>query len=191
MKSKNLNRKSKNLTTNKVVKKTAKSSVFTHLFSIPKYKKELYLCFHPNDKDIDEKEIKTWTLTSIFTNIQINDLGILVRETLLLLIEAQSTWTLNILPRMLEYLGESYNRYVIETNQNIYGAKKVTLPSPELYVLYTGAKPIKEKVISFKKEFFNNDCPVDLKAKVITLSNSSKIIKEYIRFTKILDKNNK
>ena len=177
--------------TQKVVKKSVKSSVFTHLFSITKYKKELYLCFHPKDKDIKDEEIKTWTLSSIFTNIQINDLGILVRDTILVLVEAQSTWTLNILPRVLEYLGESFNRYVIETKQNIYGEKKVELPKPELYVLYTGNKVIKESEVSLNKEFYNNSSPVDVKIKVITIKNSSKILKEYIRFTKVLDKNNK
>ena len=178
-------------TTQKVVKKSAKSSVFTHLFSIAKYKKELYLCFHPKDKDIKDEEIKTWTLSSIFTNIQINDLGILVRDTILVLVEAQSTWTLNILPRVLEYLGESFNRYVIETKQNIYGEKKVKLPKPELYVLYTGNKVIKEREISLNKEFYDNSSPVEIKIKVITTKNSGKILKEYIKFTRVLDKNNK
>ncbi len=175
----------------RVVKRNVKSSVFTHLFSISKYKKELYLSLHPKEKDIEDKEIKTWTLSSIFTNIQINDLGLLVRDTLLVLVEAQSTWTLNILPRMLEYLAESYNRYVIETNQNIYGTKKVRLPKAELYVLYTGSKQIKDREISFKKEFFNDNSPIEIRAKVISLKNSSKIVKEYIRFSKVLDNKNK
>ena len=174
-----------------IVKRNVKSSVFTHLFSISKYKKELYVSLHPKDKDIDVKDIKTYTLSSIFTNIQINDLGLLVKDTLLVLVEAQSTWTLNILPRMIEYIGESFNRYVLETNQNIYGTKKVDLPKPELYVLYTGSKTIKDKSISFKKEFFNSKCPIDVKVNVITLNNSSKVVKEYIRFAKILDTNTK
>ena len=175
----------------KVTKKNAKASVFTHLFSIPRYKKELYLSLHPNDKSIREEEIETWTLFSVFTNIQLNDLGILVRDKILLLMEAQSTWTLNILPRIFEYLGESFNRYVIETEQNIYGPKRVKLPMPELYVLYTGRKNIKRKVISLRKEFFDNAGPIDLVVKVITVKNSSSILKEYIDFTKVLDKNNK
>ena len=174
-----------------ILKRNVKSSVFTHLFSISKYKKELYVSLHPKDKDIDVKDIKTYTLSSIFTNIQINDLGLLVKDTLLVLVEAQSTWTLNILPRMIEYIGESFNRYVLETNQNIYGTKKVDLPKPELYVLYTGIKTIKDKSISFKKEFFNSKCPIDVKVNVITLNNSSKVVKEYIRFAKILDTNTK
>ncbi len=182
--------KNKNSRNFKVVKKNAKSSVFTHIFSIPKYKRELYLSFHPKDKNIEDKEIKTWTLSSTFTNIQINDLGLLVRDIILLLVEAQSVWTLNILPRVFEYLAESFNRYVIETNQNIYGTKKVNLPKPELYVLYTGKKQIKEKIICLNKEFFHNEAPIDIKINVITLKNASKIVKEYIKFSKELDKNN-
>ena len=174
-----------------IVKRNIKSSVFTHLFSISKYKKELYVSLHPKDKSIDEKDIKTWTLSSIFTNIQINDLSLLVKNKLLVLVEAQSTWTLNILPRMIEYIGESFNRYVLETNQNIYGTKKVELPKPELYVLYTGSKLIKDKFISFKKEFFNNNCPIDIKINIITINNSNKVVKEYIKFTKIIDTNTK
>ena len=174
-----------------IVKRNIKSSVFTHLFSISKYKKELYISLHPKDNDIEEKEIKTWTLSSIFTNIQINDLSLLVKNKLLILVEAQSTWTLNILPRMIEYIGESFNRYVLETNQNIYGTKKVELPKPELYVLYTGNKIIKDKFISFKKEFFDNNCPIDIKINIITINNSNKVVKEYIKFSKIIDTNNK
>ncbi len=174
-----------------LVKRNIKSSVFTHLFSISKYKKELYLSLYPKDENIDEKDIKTWTLSSIFTNIQINDLGLLVKNKLLVLVEAQSIWTLNILPRMIEYIGESFNRYVLETNQNIYGTKKVVLPKPELYVLYTGSKIIKEKFISLKKEFFNNNCSIDVKVNIITLNNSSRVVKEYIKFAKIIDTNTK
>lgn len=176
---------------NKVIKRNVKASVFTHIFSIERYRKELYLCFHPRDGDISSKDIKEYTLSSVFTNIQVNDLGILVRDTLLVLVEAQSTWTYNILPRMLEYLAESYNRYIIDTNQNIYGTKNIILPKTELYVLYTGRKNVIEKEISLKDVFFNDDSPIDVKVNVITLNNASRIIKEYIKFSKIVDKNNK
>ena len=174
---------------NRKLKRIVKSSVFTHLFSISKYRKELYLCFHPRDRDVTCDDIKTYTISSILMNTQVNDLGLLVKDVLLVLVEAQSIWTLNIIPRMLEYLTESYNKYIIETKQNIYGTKKVKLPKPELYVLYTGDKVIDEKIISFKKEFFDYDCPIDIIVNVITLNNSSNIIREYIEFTKIFDNN--
>ena len=67
----------------------------------------------------------------------------------------------------------------------------MTLPKPELYVLYTGSKIIKDKILSFKKIFYNNDSPIEVKVNVITLNNSNKVIKEYIKFTKIIDTNNK
>ena len=176
----------------RLVKRTAKSSVFTHLFTIPKYMRELYISLHPKDKEIKESELKDWTISSILTNIQVNDLGILVKDTLILLVEAQSIWTLNILPRALQYLSESYNRYVQYTNQNIYGTKKVTLPRPELYVVYTGNDEIKKKTISLRKDFFkDNTYPIDIEIKVITIKNATNILKDYIEFTKVLDKNNK
>lgn len=188
---KNFLRNTKATFKSKVVKKNVKASVFTHLFSIEKYRRELYLCFHPRDGDVSDGDIKEYTLSSVFTNIQVNDLGILVRDTLLVLVEAQSTWTYNILPRMLEYLAESYNRYVIDTNQNIYGTKQITLPKTELYVLYTGSKTLKETNISLKDIFFDDDSPIDVRVNVITINNSSKIMREYIKFSKIVDKNNK
>lgn len=182
----------KKKTKKKLVKRDAKASVFTHLFTIPKYMKELYLSLHPKEEDIDESELKNWTISSIFTNIQINDLGILVRDKLIILVEAQSIWTLNILPRTLEYLSEIYNRYIQKTNQNIYGTKKVRLPRPELYVVYTGKNKINKNIISLRKDFFNDETyPIDVEIKVITLKNATNVIKDYIKFTKILDKNNK
>lgn len=187
------NKKTKKVvrTKKKFVKWDAKASVFTHLFSIPRYMKELYVCLHPEDKNIKEDELKSYTISNIFTNSLINDMGILVRQLVIILAEAQSSWSINILPRTLSYLSETYNRYIQDTNQNIYGSKKVTLPKPELYVICTD-KQIKDKEISFKKEFFNNEeSAVEIRIKIITLKNAAKIVKEYIKFSNILDKNNK
>ena len=154
--------------------------------------KELYLSLHPKEEDIDESELKNWTISSIFTNIQINDLGILVRDKLIILVEAQSIWTLNILPRTLEYLSEIYNRYIQKTNQNIYGTKKVRLPRPELHVVYTGKNKINKNIISLRKDFFKDETyPIEVEIKIITYKTATKVLKDYINFTKILDKNNK
>ena len=176
----------------KFVRRDAKASVFTHLFSIPRYMKELYVWLHPEDKDISEEDLKVYTISNILINTLINDMGILVRDTMIILAEAQSHWSINILPRTLEYLAETYNRYIYDTKQNVYGTKKVILPKPELYVVSTDSKKIKNKEISFQKEFFNGEnCAVEVVVKVITLENASSVVKEYIRFTKIFDKNNK
>ena len=119
-------------------------------------------------------------------------MGILVREMMIFLAEAQSVWTKNIIPRTFSYLAETFNRYLQDTNQNVSGTKKVSLPRPELYVICTEDKDVIDKELSFRKEFFSGeDCAIELKIKVITLKNAGKIVKEYIKFAKILDKNNK
>ena len=59
---------------------------------------------------------------------------------MLLLLEAQASWTVNILIRILLYLAQSYHEYFERTSQSLYKSKKVKMPKPELYVIYTGNK---------------------------------------------------
>lgn len=61
------------------------------------------------------------------------------------------------------------------------------MPIPELYVLYTGRKKIKEKVLSLNKEYFNNKAPIDLKVKVIVNAKKNSILYQYIEFSKVTD----
>lgn len=173
------------------IKRATKDTVFSDLFSIPKYKKELYLALHPKVRDVDENDIRTITLKHVITNGVVNDLSIIVSNVLMILVEAQSTWNENMPLRMLEYLTESISQYLNTTDQQLLSSKKVYLPNIELYVVYTGKKLVKTKKISLKKTFFANDknCPIDVVVNVITLSRKNDVINEYIRFTKIFDKN--
>ena len=120
---------------NAKVKKTVKDSVFTNLFGNSKYLLQLYQALHPEDKDVREEDLKTITLENIFTDDIYNDLGFAKGEKLMILMEAQSTWTVNIIVRALEYLVNSYRRYFSENGEDLYRSKKVTLPKPELYVI--------------------------------------------------------
>ena len=102
---------------------------------------------------------------------------------MLLLLEAQSSWTVNILIRILLYLAQSYHEYFERTSQSLYKSKKVKMPKPELYVIYTGNKGRKADTISLSKEFFNGaDIDIEIKAKVIYEIN------EYIVFCKVFNK---
>lgn len=47
------------------MKRTFKDSVFTYLFSEPKYTRELYLYLHPEDQDVTEDECKLITTENI------------------------------------------------------------------------------------------------------------------------------
>ena len=77
-----------------------------------------------------------------------NDLGIQVRDRLLLLIEAQTNFSINIALRVLLYLADTYKRYVEGHKLDLYGSKPVRVPRPELYVIYTGnRKQVPETVL--------------------------------------------
>ena len=83
------------------MKRSVKDSVFTYLFKQPEYTRQLYLALHPEDTDVKESDFKLVTLENVLTTGFYNDLGIQVRNRLILLVEAQSTFSVNIALRML------------------------------------------------------------------------------------------
>ena len=80
-----------------VAKYTIKDSVFSDLFRIKKYLLQLYKSLHPEDKTATENELTDITIKNILTDGIYNDLGFLFREKFMILLEAQSLWTLNII----------------------------------------------------------------------------------------------
>ncbi len=140
-----------------VPKRKIKDSVFTNLFQDKKYLLQLYKALHPEDSDITEDEIEDVTIKHVLIDADYNDLGFSVGNRLMVLVESQSTWTLNIIIRALMYLIQTYHDYFKRTNQNLYGSKKVNMPKPELYVIYTGDKKSIPDTISLSKEFFGGE----------------------------------
>ena len=130
-----------------------KDTVFSDLFSSKKNLLALYRVFHPEDKTATEDDVSNVTMKNILMLDLYNDLGFIVREKLLLLVEAQSTWTVNVIFRLFLYLAETWGEYVKVTEQNIYGTKKITLPQTEAYVIFTGDRKGKPETISLFEEF--------------------------------------
>ncbi|MEZ3435078.1 MAG: hypothetical protein K1W34_10745 [Lachnospiraceae bacterium] len=170
-------------------KRTAKNSVFLDLFQDKKNLLKLYKTLHPEDTDATEDTLDIVTIDNVLTDNLYNDLGIMVgNNRLLLLLEAQASWTVNILIRILLYLAQSYHEYFERTSQSLYKSKKVKMPKPELYVIYTGNRGRKPDTISLSKEFFNGaDIDIEIKAKVIYESDKDNIINEYIVFCKVFN----
>ena len=170
-------------------KRTAKNSVFLDLFQDKKNLLKLYKTLHPEDIDATEDTLDIVTIDNVLTDNLYNDLGIMVgNNRLLLLLEAQSSWTVNILIRILLYLAQSYHEYFERTSQSLYKSKKVKMPKPELYVIYTGNKGRKPDTISLSQEFFDGaNIDLEIKAKVIYESDKDNIINEYIVFCKVFN----
>lgn len=175
-----------------VAKHTIKDSVFTDLFQDKKYLIQLYRTLHPEDKDTTEEQLSDITIHNIMTNDVYNDVGFMVGEKLLILTEAQATWTENIAIRILIYLMVTYQDYIKKTKQNVYKSKKIRLPKPEMYVIYTGDRKERPEYISLAEEFFGGqNVFLDAKIKVLYGSDESDIISQYVTFTKVYDEQRK
>ena len=174
------------------VNRNTKDSIFCDLFSRPEYCLQLYKVLHPEDTDVREENIVLMTLSSLMMRYRYNDLGFLVRDRLLVLVECQSTFTENILVRFILYLADTYNRYISKMNLNIYGSKKVRLPVPELYVIYHGERGNRPDEISLSRDIFGEGSAdnifVDVKAKIIYDSTPGDIINQFITFARVFDR---
>ena len=174
-------------------KRKIRDSVFTNLFQDKKYLLRLYRALHPEDSDVTEDDIKDVTIKHILVDADYNDLGFSIGDRLVILVESQSTWTLNIIIRALLYLIQTYHDYFKRTKQNLYGSKKVNMPRPELYVIFTGEKPENPPdVISLSKDFFDGEkIAIDAEVRVLYQEDESNIIGEYIIFCKVYNEQRK
>ena len=173
-------------------KRKIKDSVFTNLFQDRKYLLQLYKALHPEDCNVTEEEIADVTIKHVLVDADYNDLGFSVGNRLMILIESQSTWTLNIIIRALMYLIQTYHDYFKRTNQNLYGSKKVNMPIPELYMIFTGERKNIPDTISLSKEFFDKaKIAIDAEVKVLYQENEKDIIGQYIIFSKVYNEQRK
>ena len=164
-------------------KRDIKDSVFTFLFSDLEYTKQLYLSLHPEDTEIRDEDFKLVTLENILAIGQYNDLGFQVRDKLILLVEAQSTFSPNIPLRMLMYLAKTYNEYIEEHQLSLYREKKVSIPRPELYVIYTGEKEAPD--ILRLSDMYEGSGSADLTVRVLRDGQPGDILSQYVDFCQV------
>ena len=127
-----------------------------------------------------EDSLTDVTITNVLTDNLYNDLGFIVNNKLMILIEAQSTWTMNILVRVLLYLAQSYHEYFQRTSQDYYKSKKVKMPIPELYVIYTGNRGKKTDRILLSKEFLAQR-EKEVVTIMMSLFDEEQVMKSFIR----------
>lgn len=86
---------------NTKMKRDVKDSLFRRMFSDPKYTLQLYQALHPEDTAVTIDDIKHVTIKNVLLEDDYNDLGFLVRNQMIILAEEQSTWSVNIVVRIL------------------------------------------------------------------------------------------
>lgn len=167
-------------------KRTIKDSVFTFLFSQPEYMKQLYQVLHPEDTEVQEKDFKLVTLENVLSIGQYNDLGFQVRDKLILLVEAQSTFSNNIPIRMLMYLANTYKEYIEENEISVYQEATIKVPRPELYVVYSGDKKKVPETLRFSA-LYDGPGSAEVEVKVLRDDGSGDILAQYIDFCEIIN----
>ena len=169
-------------------KRNAKDTVFSDLFEKPEYLLQLYQALHPEDTEATADMLQDATIRNILTDRIYNDLGFVVRDRLMILVEAQSTWSVNIIVRALMYLAQSYQDRFESRNVNLYSTKAVQLPEPELYVIYTGDRSDHPDTLSLSAEFFGGKATaLDVTVKMLYGDDRTTIIGQYVRFCKVLN----
>lgn len=171
------------------INRKSKDSLFVKLFQDRKYILQLYKEIHPESTDITVDDIQVQTLESIIINTICNDLGFLVKDRLVMLFEAQSTWNPNMTVRLLFYIAETFRRYITSSQQSEHSSAKLQLPKPELYVIYSGDGE-KPSVISLNDEFFGGASDIDVKVHVLSKVDTS-LSGQYIGFCKVFDEQRK
>ena len=172
----------------KSTKRTIKDSVFSDFFGTPEYLLKLYQTLHPEDKITGIEDLQDVTIQNVLVDDIYNDLGFRVGDKLLILIEAQSTWSMNIIIRVLLYLATTYQKYINDNSLDIYGSKKISIPEPELYVLYTGKRKNRPDKITLSKEFFRGrTTQVEITVKMLYGTGKDDVISQYASFADILN----
>ena len=87
---------------------------------------------------------------------------------------------------MLFYLVETFRRYINKTEQSELDDRRVKLPVPELYVIYSG-KGKKPDVVSLSEDFFGGNPDIELKVHVLSEANTTTLSGQYIGYCKVFD----
>ena len=177
---------------------TLKDSLFIDLFSDKMRLIQLYKSLIDDERQINPEDIEILTIQNIILRGIYNDLGFRVKDEIIILMEAQTTYTTNIVLRILFYLSETLKNYIIDSSENknlneLYNTKPRIIPKIKLFVVYTGDKMMQDHDLHLKDVMVENDIisDIDMKVRVLCTGNKKSILGQYILFTRVYTKQKK
>ncbi|EFM38143.1 hypothetical protein HMPREF0379_2103 [[Eubacterium] yurii subsp. margaretiae ATCC 43715] len=177
---------------------TLKDSLFIDLFSDKMRLIQLYKSLIDDDREISQDDIEILTIQNIILRGIYNDLGFRVKDEIIILMEAQTTYTTNIVLRILFYLSETLKNYITDSSENknlneLYNTKPRIIPKIKLFVVYTGDKMMQDHDLYLKDVMVENDIisDIDMKVRVLCTGSKGSILGQYILFTQIYTKQKK
>ena len=175
------------------IKRNAKASLFEAIFSRKEYLIQLYRVLHTEDTETTENNLTDITLKNVLYNSQYNDLGFMVGNRLMVLVEAQSTWSRNIVARLLLYRADTWKQIIQSNRYLMYSDSIIELPKPEFYVVYTGQKEVPSKLLLSDIYYKGEKGMLEMEVQVRTLPSGHRpeepnILDQYILFCQTFDR---
>ncbi|MBQ8632098.1 MAG: hypothetical protein IJ420_00665 [Lachnospiraceae bacterium] len=131
------------------VNKKYKDRLFRLLFGNESYKENTLALYNAlnGTSYTNADDVTIYTIDDVIYIDMKNDVAFILDSDLSLW-EQQSTHNPNMPLRGLMYFGKLYDKYITDTNKNVYRKKLVTIPTPKYVVFYNGVeqRPAVEKL---------------------------------------------
>ncbi len=178
------------------VKDKIYDSIFSDLFSDKKNILQLYKeLTGDDDSETTCEDIDIINIEKIFINDFYNDLGFVVKDEIIILMEAQSIYTKNIAIRLLFYYARTLETYLRKKYgdrlSSIYNSGELEIPSIKLYTVYTGSD---KKIVDLGNHYIylkelikhdSKDMDVSLRVGIISEEKHANILGQYIEFSRL------
>lgn len=126
-----------------------KDRLFRLLFGSERYKEHTLALYNAlnGTSYTNVDDVTIYTIDDVIYIDMKNDVAFIL-DSELSLWEQQATHNPNMPLRGLMYFGKLYDKYITETNKNVYRKKLVTIPTPQYVVFYNGVeeRPAVEKL---------------------------------------------
>lgn len=129
------------------VDKKYKDRLFTKLFGAKDKKENLLSLFNAlNGTSYTDKEaLEITTIENVVYMGMYNDVSCIIDNNMALY-EHQSTWNPNMPLRGFMYAGKLFDKYVATQDISLYGKNRISLPTPQYYVLYNGTDEAEDRL---------------------------------------------
>ena len=111
------------------------------------------------------EEIEITTIKEVMYLGMHNDVSFLMTDEMNLY-EQQSSFNPNMPLRMLQYIGNLYEKYIVAHKLNKYGSELLELPVPRLVVFYNGSRSIEDEIYLKLSSSFPQEAEPDIEVKV-------------------------
>ena len=169
-----------------IPKRTIRDSVFTALASKKPYLLQIFQALHPEDTTTTADNLQNVTLRNVLVDGQYNDLGFEANGKTIILIEAQTQWSDNIILRIMLYYLRTLDEKQERDKNSLFSRKALPLLKPEFYIVYTGDKTDIPEYISFTETYFpGQQSDIEARARVIRQPGKDNILSQYVSFNKV------